>query len=176
MDFISRLFKFLSNVFGWIALAFLIFLMFGTTFDVVFRALSGKPISGVFELSELSMVLIVFMGMGWTKLDDAHIRVTLLTERIPIHLTRFSEFFAWAAGALMILILAYPATQDAMHSFSIREFRWGYVEFPIWWAKIVLAIGLWFAFLQMLCFALFVLIGKEKPRAANPVIDVLPPH
>lgn len=140
----------LANLFGYIALFFMGFLMIGTTLDITVRAIHGKAISGVFEMAELSMVLVVVLGLGWTKLDSAHIRVTMLIERFSGNQRRVAEVISWGFAALVLLILAVPSTEEAIHSFSIREFRWGYVEIPIWWVKIILAMGLWFGFLQML--------------------------
>lgn len=163
MKRLESLFNTLSNWFGIIALACLLFLMFGTTVDVVVRAITGRSISGVFEMAELSMVLLVFLGLGWTKRDNAHIRVTILLEKAPHNVRRVLETVSWGMAALLLLLLAIPSSMDAMHSFEIREFRWGYIEFPIWWAKIALAVGLWFAFLQMALQCLQTAITGELP-------------
>ncbi|MCD0505653.1 TRAP transporter small permease [Bordetella petrii] len=165
---LEHFFRSLSNGFGAIALVFLLFLMFGTTLDAIARGVWGRPLSGVFELAELSMVMVVFLGLGWTKLDNAHIRVTMLVERMPRGAARLAETLSWAGAALFLLILAVPSTQDAAHSFAIREFRWGYIEFPIWWAKIALAAGLWFGFLQLAFHALYVAVRGAPAAAAAP--------
>ena len=153
----------LSNLFGFVALLCLLFLMLGTTVDVTVRAITGRSLAGVFEMAETSMVLLVFLGLGWTKLDDAHIRVTMLLEKCSRRKQVFFEVIAWSMAALMLMILAYASTQDAIHSFAIREFRWGHVEFPIWWAKIALAVGLWFSCLQMALKALNIALTGEPP-------------
>lgn len=175
MKHLDSAFKTLSNMFGLLALLCLVFLMLGTTIDVTVRALTGRPISGVFEMAETSMVLLVFMGLGWTKVDNAHIRVTMLLEKMPHSVRVVLEVISWSLAALMLLLLAIPSTEDAISSTAIREFRWGYVQFPIWWAKIILAIGLWFGFLQMTFEALRIIVTKELPedKAGDDIAEQL---
>lgn len=150
MDYLHTFFKSVSNLFGYIALFFLLFLMLGTTLDVLFRNLFDKPITGVFELSEVSMVLIVFMGLGWTQIDDAHIRVTLLIDTLSDKKKYLANALTYFFVAIFVCLLAYPSTLEAIHSFEIDEFRWGVMQLPIWWVKIALSLGLWFMCLQFL--------------------------
>jgi len=165
MKHLDAVFSKFSNIFGLVALLCLAFLMLGTTVDVVVRAVTGRPISGVFEMAETSMVLLVFMGLGWTKIDNAHIRVTMLVDKVPHSVRLVMEVLSWGFAAFMLLLFAIPSTEDAISSTAIREFRWGYVQFPIWWAKIILAIGLWFGFLQMVFEALRIIVTKEVRKS-----------
>ncbi len=160
MYFVRTALRATSDLLGRMALLFMAFLMLATTVDVTIRAITGKPISGIFELSEIAMALIVFLGLGWTQLDDAHIRVTALTQIASPRVRRIMDTLAWASAALALGLLALPASEDAARAFAIREFRWGHIEFPIWWAKIALAAGLWFATVQMSFAALGALIGE----------------
>lgn len=163
---LARWLRCISMVFGAVATVFLLFMMLGTTADALARGLFGRPISGVFEMSELAMVVLVFFGLGWTQQDDAHIRVTLLQKWLGQRQMAWLGAFGWSLAALVLVVLAWPATAEALESFQIREFRWGYVEVPIWWAKGVVAIGLWFGAVQMLAHAWWTLRGTA---AAVPV-------
>ncbi|SFF16461.1 TRAP-type C4-dicarboxylate transport system, small permease component [Sulfitobacter brevis] len=168
MQILNRFLNFVSDVLGAIAMLFLAFLMFGTTFDVVVRAITGSPITGVFEFTELALVMVVFLGAGWAHRGDAHIRVTILTDKLSSATRARVVALAWGIGALGVLILAIPATNEAIYSVSIREYRWGYVKIPIWWTKASLATGLWFAFIQMAVQSVqLFLFGEPAPNAAK---------
>ncbi|MTH79160.1 TRAP transporter small permease [Paracoccus aestuariivivens] len=145
---LNRLSDGIARITSWLALGFLAFMMVGITVDVVARATLGRSVPGLFEVTEMSMVMVVFMGLGATLLDDGHIRVTMMTDALPGPYSRSCTALAWFFAALTFLLLAWPATQEAVYSFSIREFRWGYFQVPVWWAKIAVAAGLWFAALQ----------------------------
>ncbi|CAB3636036.1 MAG: TRAP transporter small permease subunit [Achromobacter pulmonis] len=176
MDYSTRLgavLRAFSNLFGAIATLFLLFLMFGITLDAIVRALYGHSIPGLFEMSELSLVVIVFLGLGWTQMEDAHIRVTLLHRKVPPRVAQWMDALAWLAAAVVLALLAYPATGEALESIQIREFRWGYVEVPIWWTKAIVAAGLWFGALQMLAQAGCALCRAAPVAAAAPA---LAPH
>jgi len=150
MSAVDRWLRIVSNITGMIALGFLGFMMLSTTVDALFRTLAGSPLPGLFEMSELSMVMLVFMGLGWTQLDKAHIRVTLLRQWLPAGADRLLDALAWLLAAVLLAALAWPSTLEAVESVAIREFRWGYVEVPIWWVKVAVSCGLWFGAVQML--------------------------
>ena len=166
MHAINSAMKLVSNLFGAAAMAVLAFLMLGITADVLTRAITGSPISGVFEMSELSLVMIVFLGAMWGQEDRAHIRVSIVSQRLSGWPHRLVMAFAWGCGALALFMLAWPATQEAVYSVSIWEFRWGYIQIPVWWTKAGVAAGLWFAALQMALHALLALLNDEAESTA----------
>ena len=148
MQSVDSILRKISDIFGFGALISLVFLMTGTTADVVLRNLFDISLLGVFELSELAMVLVVCLGLGWTFIDDGHIRVSLLVERLSPRVALITNAATGLMVAVFLLFLAYPSTIEAIRSTSIQEFRWGVVEIPIWWAKIMLSMCLWLTFLQ----------------------------
>src|SRR3546814_16353102 len=109
---LENIFRSVSNGLGAIALAFLLFLMLGTTLDAVARSVWGRPIYGVFALAELSMVMVVFMGLVWTKLNNAHIRLTLLIESMPTRAAPPHATQPWGLPDVLLLILVFPRTYD----------------------------------------------------------------
>jgi TRAP-type C4-dicarboxylate transport system permease small subunit len=104
--------------------------------------------------------MVVFMGLGATLLDDGHIRVTLLTDRLPSIIGRHCSALGWVFAGLTFALLAWPATKEAAYSVSILEFRWGALQVPVWWAKVIVAVGLWFAALQALVHA--ALVARDR--------------
>ncbi len=113
----NRILNCIAGVTGWIALLFLGFMMLAITIDVVARALMGRAVPWLFEMSELSMVMVVFMGLGLTLIDDAHIRVTMLTDRLPHEWSRIATGISRFFAALTFAMLAgrHPLRQPTRY-------------------------------------------------------------
>lgn len=174
MNLLRRIDNFLAAVTGTVAIAFLLIMMIGTAVDATMRFVFNSPIPGVFEVAEAAMVVLVYFGLGWAQSDRKHIRATMLVDRLSHKPRYFMEAFAWGLSALFLLALAIPATEAAQASFAIREFRWGSVQMPIWWVKILLALGLWLGVAQMLrsCIgAVRTALAGEPAGAQRPVMD-----
>jgi tripartite ATP-independent transporter DctM subunit len=52
------------------------------TTDVVLRYFFNRPIKGCYEIVELMLVVIVYLGLAFVQVKKAHISVTLVTEKL----------------------------------------------------------------------------------------------
>jgi TRAP-type C4-dicarboxylate transport system permease small subunit len=76
--------------------------------DALLRKFLSRPIQGTFEASELLLAAVVFAGMPYTGLTDAHVSVDLLTSRLP---RRAQSAVIAANAAVCALVLAGIAWQ-----------------------------------------------------------------
>jgi len=134
-------------------------MMLSTTLDASARYFFNSPISGIFELNEVILVICVYMGLAWTQIERGHIRVTALVQRIPERAHCYLNLVAWIISFLFVFLLGYQTCLGAIDSIRIWEFRWGSVQMPIWWAKSLVPIGCW-----MLNIQLIIDIWKEIER------------
>ena len=83
-----------------------LFLMMSLTFcDVIGRYLLNKPIEGASDITELMMVLIVFLAMAYTQICKGHVQVDLLFVRMPKRIQAILEtvYSIFSAGILILI-------------------------------------------------------------------------
>jgi TRAP-type C4-dicarboxylate transport system permease small subunit len=125
-------------------------MMFSTTIDTVMRYLFNSPIPGVFELNEVILVVCVFMGLAWCQVERGHIRVTIVLVRLAPKKALLLDIIVWIVALSFVLILAQQTWHDAVYAYSIKMFRWGKIQMPIWWARALVPIGLWLLAIQFI--------------------------
>lgn len=108
MTFIHRLDKgiaLVSKILVYISGACLIFMMAATMVDVIVRTCGGSII-GVYEISEILMVPIVFFALPYVELCGGHAEVDLFFNRIPKKIGRIISVITnlAACGYLVVLI------------------------------------------------------------------------
>ena len=156
---VTRWYRNFCTIFGVVAGASIVVMIFSTTIDTTLRYIFARPIPGVFELNEVILVVCVFMGLAWTQIERGHIRVILLLRKLPPKWTVVIDLVVWILCFVFLIIIGIQSSREALHSYHIREFRWGAVQMPIWWAKALVPIGCW-----MMCGQLLIDIWTDISR------------
>ncbi|MGI9525151.1 MAG: TRAP transporter small permease subunit [Hyphomicrobiaceae bacterium] len=109
--------------------------------DVVGTQLLQSPLPGARELTESTMVLIVFGALAYAQIRRSHIRVELLYTRVGPRAQAAMDVFADLAAVLFFGLLLWQATLEAIISVELDEATVGLIRFPLYPARIILAAG-----------------------------------
>jgi TRAP-type C4-dicarboxylate transport system permease small subunit len=78
-----------------------------TCADVVGRYFLNTPLPGGFELTEIMMAALIFLGMPLVTLSGEHIKVDLLDLVVSARVRRIQEVFAHLIGCGVSVLLAW---------------------------------------------------------------------
>lgn len=143
-----------AHVLAFVAVLCLVFMVALTVADVVRRTTEGRSVTGVTELSEVMMAVIVFLSLAYAERRGAHVSMTLVRDRLG---PRASAILNGLGLAVMIVILGWMVlvtAERAWEAFVEQEFRYGLVRIPVWPARVAIAVGLAAYFVE-LCFRLY---------------------
>jgi TRAP-type C4-dicarboxylate transport system permease small subunit len=115
--------------------------MFLGVADVVGTQILRVPVPGPRELTESTMVVIVFGALTYAQIRRAHIRVELIYLRTPPRMQAALDVFAALCGVVFFGLLLWQALNEALYSYQIGEATVGLIRFPLWPARFVLAAG-----------------------------------
>ena len=82
-------------------------LMLLTTVDVIGRAAWDRPIPGIVELSSYALDVFILLGLAYTQQVKGHVRVSMLTSRLPPRARLFLEIFVTFLSLFIIVLLAW---------------------------------------------------------------------
>ena len=106
--------------------------------DVLARMLFAKSVSGVVELEEFLMVVIVFLSLGYTQKTEGHIIIDLLTCKLPHRAARCLQTFSMASCSVFFGVMAWRTILTAMNKTTEYSTMLG---IPLWFALGLAALG-----------------------------------
>ncbi|MGY2463991.1 TRAP transporter small permease [Vreelandella sulfidaeris] len=109
----------------------------------------GMSITGVSEIASYLLVGATFLGLAYTFVHHAHIRVTLLITRLPPAIRVWFEVFCLIIALAISLMLSYGLVGLARESIQYNDVSSGFVSIPLWIPQLVLAFSV-----GLLCLAL----------------------
>jgi TRAP-type C4-dicarboxylate transport system permease small subunit len=90
-------------------------------FDVVMRYVLRLPFLGAYEMTELAMALIVFLGLPYCAATGGHVAVDVLAPILERPALRWLNVALSLAGAALTAVMAWEAVRYALASMRRGE-------------------------------------------------------
>ena len=117
------------------------FLCFFILADILMRALN-MPISGTKEIVANSVVMIIFLQIGFTIRSDSMLRADFLVNNLPKNFSKIVFIFALLLGAAFFFFLMKAGIKPAVRSFLNWEFDGeGALRVPVWPTSWMIVLG-----------------------------------
>jgi TRAP-type mannitol/chloroaromatic compound transport system permease small subunit len=140
--------------------------------DVVGTNFFDWPVPGTLEITESTMVLIVFGALAYTQEKRGHIRVEILHGYMSPRIRSFMDAVTHFLAFVFFVLLGWQSIGELTYSWEIREATMGAIRFPLYPARLLLTAG---AALLVLQLALDVILdvgrmrrGEAPPQAPAP--------
>lgn len=91
------------------------------TADVVGRYLFDSPITGVYEITEFMILIIIFSFLAATQAAKRHVHVDLLVNRLPAGLRRVFALVNHTICFLLMALMTWMAFQRALDLYRAGE-------------------------------------------------------
>jgi TRAP-type C4-dicarboxylate transport system permease small subunit len=133
--------------------------------DVVGTQVLNVPVPGPRELTESTMVLIVFGALTFAQIRRAHIRVEIAYLAVGPRFRAVMDVVTDLAAIIFFSLIAWQGLLEAQYSMKIGEATSGLIRFPLWPARFTLVAG---ASLIILRLVLDLIIDCGRVRSGEP--------
>lgn len=117
------------------------FLCFFILADIITRAMN-MPISGTKEIVANSVVIIVFLQVGFAVRSNSMLRADFLVATMPKPVQKILLILALALGAALFFFLMKAGIKPAVRSFANGEFDGeGVLRVPVWPTRWMIVFG-----------------------------------
>jgi TRAP-type C4-dicarboxylate transport system permease small subunit len=105
---------------------------------------------GAKEITESTMVLIVFGALAYAQIRRAHIRVELVYSHMTPRVQAAMDVVADLAGLIFFGVLIWQCAGEAILSYQIGEEADGLLQFPLYPARWILVTGTMMLILRLM--------------------------
>jgi TRAP-type C4-dicarboxylate transport system permease small subunit len=140
--------NYLSRIASYIAMVTVGVIMMLTVTDVFMRYVFARPLTGSTEMIEFMMVILI-VGIVPCAIENKHIRVDILMERLTPKGQALLDAITIFVGSWLVVILGWRAFTACF--FMIRnDVRSPTLDVPIYPFYVIMAMGFIFLFFSMI--------------------------
>ena len=133
----------IGSVNTWLAKAggyVLLCMMVLTISDVIGRYFFNSPVTGAYEITEVMMVTIVFLFIGYTQAQKGHISIDFVIRLLPQKMRMTIDIVTHLVSLFIMLLIAWMNILRCLELMRINEVT-PILHFPISPFFLILAIG-----------------------------------
>jgi TRAP-type C4-dicarboxylate transport system permease small subunit len=133
-----------TRALGYVGMWFIVPMMLLTSADATGRDLFSRPVRGAYELSSLILSVFVLLGLAYTQQMKGHVRVTILTERLPAKWAEAIHMFTSLLSMFVIAIMCWQGIAVAYEASAVSDML-RVPQFPF---RLLVTLGGIFLFLE----------------------------
>lgn len=160
---LNAVFDWVLNFFAVLACIIIAMVMFGISTEVVTRYFLYRPIPGLMEVAEFSIVWIAFLGIPWLLREGGHVRMDLVSDLMSTRVRVVLHRVVSAVCAIASLIITWYSTQATWEAFQNHELEFGIARIPTAYVLLVIPFG---------SFALFIEFLRQAYRGKSEALKV----
>jgi TRAP-type C4-dicarboxylate transport system permease small subunit len=120
----------------------------GIGLDVGARYLFDRPIGWMSEFVQHSMLLILFLSIGWLTRERGHVAVEILLDALPKRYRRVMEISAAVLSGAISAFLCAWAGVSTWDNYARGVLTDGIYPIPRYWLIAVVTLGLFFTAIE----------------------------
>jgi TRAP-type C4-dicarboxylate transport system permease small subunit len=131
--------------------------------DIIGNNLYGHAIPGVREIVISSIVMIVYLQLGYAIRSHSMLRADTLLIAMPVTMRRIVLAAGYVLGALFFLMILRGTISPAVHAWTTSEF-WGEgaLRVPVWPTRFMILLGCALAIVNYAVAALIDVFGFDN--------------
>lgn len=114
---------------------------FSVVVEIIIR-LFGMSLPGVIEVATFALVGASFLALAHTFRHNVHIRITVITVRMPAKLRRRFEMFSLAVAAAVSLWLTFYGGSMTWDAYQFNDRSDGLLSIPLWIPQLMMTGGI----------------------------------
>ena len=103
----SAVFDYILGSLTYLAAAILTFIMLSICWDVLARAIAGKPLKWALEFSEYSLLYITFLATAWVLKNERHVIIDIGLNQLSPRTRALFNVATSIVGAIICLFLTW---------------------------------------------------------------------
>ena len=139
-----------NGILVFLAALFLAFITLSVSTEIVMRYFLNRSIIWVVEISEYSILWVVFLSTAWVLRNEGHVKMDLVLSRLKPRNQTLLNIITSVVGAIVCFILVWYGAGVTLDHFLRGAGKLRMIEVPAAAIMVIIPIGCFLLFLQFL--------------------------